>query len=67
MATFAPTTNSEFQLTSDPQRVIPLLKEDRTLREEDLVAGRRVPALLIGVFATGLLMMAFTVLISLKS
>jgi hypothetical protein len=66
MATYSPSITSEFQVTNNPAQVIPVLQSDHSLRQEDLVAGMRVSALLIGVFAAGLLMMLFTVLVSLK-
>ena len=66
MATSTPTTTSWLQATKNPAQVITALKNDRSLRDDDLQAGTRVSALLIGVFAAGLLMMLFTVLVSLK-
>jgi hypothetical protein len=66
MATSTPTTTSWLQVTKNPAQVITALKNDRSLRDDDLRAGTRVSALLIGVFAAGLLMMLFTVLASLN-
>jgi hypothetical protein len=66
MATSILTTTSWLQTTNNPAQVITALKNDRSLRDDDLQAGTRVSALLIGVFAAGLLMMLFTVLVSLK-
>lgn len=66
MATSTLTTSSRLQTTNNPAQAIAALKNDRSLHDDDLQAGTRVSALLIGVFAAGLLMMLFTVLVSLK-
>ena len=66
MAMSTLTTASWVQATNNPAQVITALKNDRSLRDDDLQAGIKVSALLIGVFAVGLLMMLFTVVVSLK-
>ena len=66
MTTFTSTTNSGYQTTNDAAGVIAALKSDRWFRADDLEAGKRVAALLVGVVSTGLLMITLTVLLTLK-